>query len=147
MAAPETEARAALKSLIESAFSAEGFTVANDHLHESLGNKGTRIGVSPNRSSPTSSNNFVLEMQIFVQFYAKYKLEIDPLQSVDPATIEGYAERFREALRTGDPNTSRVWYFQLTNLNYPLDPTGNKTRFEATVVARGNNTALLESSA
>lgn len=145
--APETQARQALITLLTSAFAAEGFSVSSDYLHASIGADGTKIGVSPLRSNPGNRDNNVLEMQIFVQFYGKYKLMVDPKQKVDPSAIEGYAERFREALRTADPKTGSVWYYQLTSVNYPLDPTDNKTRFEATVVARGNNTALLETSA
>lgn len=145
--APETQARQALKTMLQAAYSAENFSVSDDYLHASIGNKGTRIGTSPIRSQPASRDNNVLEMYIFVQFYGKYNLEIDPKQSVDPSVIEGYAERFREAIRTSDPNTGSVWYFSLANMNFPLDPTDNKSRFEATVLARGNNTALLETSA
>lgn len=144
--APETQARQALISLLTTTFAAEGFSVSSDYLHASVGSEATRIGVSPLRSNPGNRDNNVLEMTLFVQFYGKYRLRIDPNQRVDPGVIEGYVERFREALRTGDPNTSSVWYFQLTSVNYPLDPTDNKSRFEATVMARGNNTALLETS-
>lgn len=144
--APETEARATLKSILQATFTVDGFTVQDDHLHESLGIEGTRIGTSPVRTVPSSRDNSVAEMFILVQFYGKWNPRIDPNQSVDPATIEGFADRFRKALRTGDPNTDGVWYFALQSITYPEDPTGNKTRFEATVIARGNNTALLETT-
>lgn len=142
--APETTARLALINVIQTEFATEGFVVKGDHLHESLGMKGTVIGVSPNRSRPNNSRYIELETTILVQFYGKWDKNVNPEQSVDPTKIETYAERFRRALRTGDPNGNSVWFFNLSDVNYPADPTGNKTRFEATVVAVGSNPALIE---
>jgi hypothetical protein len=146
LTAPETQARTALNTLITRTFSAEGFPVANDRLHGSLGSEGTRIGISPVQSRPRTGNSYALRMEILVQFYGKWNKEINPNQKVDPAKIEGFAERFRQALRTGDPDTSSVWYFSLDRMSFPPDPTGNITRFEATIEALGNNTALLETT-
>lgn len=144
--APETLARASLKSVIDTEFAADGFSAVNDRLHGSLGWKGTRIGVSPDRSEPRTQDMAVLRCRILVQFYARWNKEINPEQSVDPVKIETYAERFRRALRTGDPNQNGLWYFRLLSVNYPPDPTGNITRFEATVEAVGNNSALIETT-
>lgn len=126
-------------------FAAEGFPVKDDKLHRSLGAKGTVLGVYANRATASPRNRMVNEMEVVVQFYGKYDLKVDPEQTVSPSKIEGFADRFRNALRTRqpDPNTSAVWYFTLERIEYPDDPTGNKTRFEATLVARGNNGALL----
>jgi hypothetical protein len=145
--APETEARAALKAVIDTEFATEGFTAANDRLHGSLGWKGTVIGLSPIQAAPQVQEQAVLRSRIMVQFYGKWDKKIDPTQSVDPVTIETYAERFRNAIRTGDPDSNSVWFFRLISIQYPPDPTGNITRFEATVEAVGNNSALYETSA
>lgn len=145
--APETEARKALITALETEFAADQFPVRDDKLHASLGDQGTLIGVYPERSTASPGDNYVNEYDIVVQFYGKYNLEVERAQTVSPATIETFAERFRRALRVDvDPRTGPVWYFSLLRINYPDDPTGNKTRFEATVLARGNNSALLETS-
>lgn len=143
--APETEARLQLIDLINAEFTPEGYSAIGDRLHESLGDKGTRIGVSPQRARPTRDEN-VLGTELLVQFYGKWDKDINPEQVVNPTKVETYAERFRRALRTSDPKTGRVWFFRLTSMDYPEDPTGNKSRFEATVVAVGENSALIESS-
>lgn len=144
--APETEARERIKQLLTTEYAAEGFQVLDDRLDESLGSTGTRIGVSPITSRPMPSNENVLATAILVQFYGKYKLAIDPKTKVDPAIIETYAERFRRAIRTGDPKTPGVWFFKVLEVNFVNDPTGNKSRFEAQILAYGNNSALLETS-
>lgn len=144
--APETVASLALAAMIEAEFAAEGFKVKQDKLHGSVGHLGTTIGVYPQRTASSSANRYVSEMTLVVQFYAKYTLKIDPEQAVNPAIIAGFADRFRNALRTAnpDPNTSGVWYFTLDRVDYVPDPTGNISRFEATLVARGNNGALIQ---
>lgn len=146
--APETEARAALKALLTSTFGADtpAPQISDDRLHESLGSKGTRIGTYPVRARPRLNNQLVMESEIVVQYFGRWRKEINPEQKVDPAITETVAERFRRALRTGDPNSGRVWYFELQSLEYPPDPTGNITRFVATVIARGDNPALIETT-
>jgi len=143
---PSTAARAALKALIEAEFAVEGFTVADDHLHESIGWEGTRLATSPLRERPLAKDNAVLICEIKFQFYGKWKKEIDPETKVNPAKIENYAERFRRAIEAGDPHTSSVWYFNLLEIAYVHDPTGNKTRFEARVDAVTSNSAIWETS-
>lgn len=144
---PSTEARAALKAIIDAEFAVEGFTVLNDRLHESLGNNGTRLGISPNRERLLSGNDTVLTVEIFFQFYGKWNEEIDPTTKVDPAKFENYAERFRRAIEAASHvGDSHLWYFRLLEVNYPPDPTGNKSRFEATLLGYGNNAALVEST-
>jgi hypothetical protein len=145
MAAPETEARNALIAMLAAEFAAEEFPIRDDKLHRSLGSKGTILGVYPERMVASPRDRYVSEMGLVVQFYSKYDLKVDPQQTVSPAKIEGFADRFRNALRTSnpDPNSPGVWYFTLERIEYPDDPTGNKTRFEAHLTARGNNGALL----
>lgn len=145
MPAPETEARTALIALLAAEFAPEQFPIKDDKIHRSLGAAGTVLGVYPLRTSSSPRDRYVSEMELVVQFYGRYDLKVDPKQTVSPTTIETFADRFRNALRTRnpDPNSPGVWYFTLERIEYMDDPTGNKTRFEATLIARGNNGALL----
>lgn len=145
MAAPETDARNALIALLAAEFSAEQFPIKDDKLNRSLGSKGTIMAVYPERTVSSTRDRYVNEMSLVVQFYGRYDLRVDPQQTVSPSKVEAFADRFRNALRTRnpDPNSPGVWYFTLERIEYPDDPTGNKTRFEAHLTARGNNGALL----
>lgn len=142
MTPPETEARAALFTALQSVFPA--IDIRNDRLHASLGDTAPVIGVYPDETPANPREKFVNEMRIIVQFFEKYEKIVDRQQTVDPAKIEKSAEEFRKMIKSVDPKTSGVWYFELTRIQYPPDPTGNITRFVAQVTARGNNTALLE---
>jgi hypothetical protein len=145
--APETQAREALITMLRTTFAGDQFPVKDDKLHASLGDSGTIIGVYPERTTASSRDNYVNEYELVVQFYGSYTLEVNREQNVSPSIIERQAERFRQAIRSGvDPRTGAVWYFNVTRISYPDDPTGNKTRFEATILARGNNSALIETS-
>lgn len=145
--APETSARDALILLLSTEFGPDQFPVKSDKLHGSLGSDGTVIGVYPERMVSNPSQRLEAQYPLVVQFYGKYTLKVDPKQTVDPRWIEERAERFRRALRTiTDPRTGEVWYFNLERVEYPDDPTGNKSRFEAYLTARGNNTALIETT-
>lgn len=146
---PATQARSQLKTIIDGEFVADGSAPAclNDRLHESLGRDGTRLGLSPRRERPMPSSNVVQEIEIFFQFYGKWVDNIDPNQKVDPAKIENLAERFRRAIQAHRPTgDDQVWYFNIVDLQYPQDPTGNITRFEAVIRAFGNNSALVETT-
>lgn len=145
---PETQAREAMIALLGTEFAPEQFPVRDDKLHASLGSKATTLGVYCARTISSPRDRYVSEIEVVVQFYARYDLRVDPEQTVSPKPIEAFAERFRQALQAGssDPNTGSVWYFTLERIDYPDDPTGNKTRFEAYLRARGNNTALVETT-
>lgn len=148
MTPPETLAREQLRDMLAAEYAAEQFPVRDDKLHGSLGANGTVLGVYPERTPSSTRDRLVNEMEIIVQFYGKYDLKVDPTQTVSPSWIEAHAERFRNALRTiTDTGTGQVWYYTLERIEYPDDPTGNKTRFEAYIRARGNNTALVETVA
>lgn len=144
--APETEARNLLITLLKETYAAEQFPVRSDKLHRSLGDGGTVIGVYTN-STAHARDALVGEINITVQFYGHYKLEVNREQTVDPAVIEAYAERLRATIRANKslPHTPGVWYMNVERTLYPEDPTGNQTRYEMTIRAYGNNTALLES--
>lgn len=144
---PLTEARAAIKAIMEAEFAAEAFPVRDDHIHESLGHEGTVIGISPIRSILFPGDANTRQHEVKVQFYGRWKKEIDAETRVDPVTVETYAERFLRAIQSTDVvGSQRVWYFMVTELTFPHDPTGNKTRFEATVVSYGDNSSILETT-
>jgi hypothetical protein len=145
--APETQAREALITALRAEFAVDGFPVRDDKLHSSLGDDRTVLGVYPERSTASSNDKLVNQYELVVQFYGKYNLEVNREETVSPAVIESFAERFRQSIRTGvDLKTGSVWYFDLLRIGYPPDPTGNVSRFEAVLVARGNNSALVETS-
>lgn len=139
-----------LKDIIEEEFSAEGFTVILDNLHESLGRKRVDIGIAPVEDVVMPSNNIVQHTTVEVRFFDLWKQEISPETLVNPSRIAGFAERFRKAIRESDgrtdPATGQTWFFQLVRIGYPNDPTGNKTRFVATIRGWGNNNALFETT-
>lgn len=125
----------------------EQIVAIHDKLHESLGLEGVEVGISPMRQVPQPGQRNVMETYVFVQFYDLWEKEVDPEQQVDPRRITGFAHRFMQAVeraQAGVPGTSEAWYFDVDSVTYVDDPTGNKTRFEATVRARGDNAAMFE---
>lgn len=143
---PATIARTKLLAVLQAEFGSDaGTVVVSDILHKSLGRDGrTRIGISPAMENPLSSNEAVMVYTMLVQFYGPWKDKIDPNQTVDPTLIETKAERFKRAVRGNDPDVDTAWYFKVNQIQYPHDPTGNATRFEARVQCVGTNTALIE---
>lgn len=144
--APITIARNKLISVLTTEFAAEGWAATSDILHKSLGRDGrTRIAVSPLSETP-GGNKLLMQYNMLVQFYGGWKDEIDPNTRVDPSKIETYAERFKRSLYKNDPMAPTAWYFLLQDIQYPHDPTGNATRFEARVLAYGENSMLIETT-
>lgn len=138
----ETETREALKIAMGEIY--PGVVVKGDKLHGSLGTEDAIIGIYPKRTRPWGRDHNVLDCEVVVQYFNNYNLEVNPNESVDPAIIESKVDVLREKLKERiEPATSNCWYFEITEVNYPDDPTGNKSRFEATVLARGNNTAMI----
>jgi hypothetical protein len=142
MSSPATAARKTLIGLLQAEFGNEGFAIRGDRLDPTLGFDGGVIGVAPDREAPNSNNRMELETVLCVQFYGPWSPETDPNEVVDPITIESWAWRFRLLIANYEQvGTSDVWYFLLDELEYGDDPTGNCTRFVASVVARGENPA------
>jgi hypothetical protein len=140
---------AELKTIIDTEFAAEGITAIKDNLHESLGRTRAEVGIAPVEDVVTDRNANVQETIVEVRFYDLWVQEISPSTMVDPSKIAGYAERFRNAVRVsqlGAAGTGRMWYFDVRRIAYPSDPTGNKTRFHATLRAYGNNSGLVETT-
>lgn len=144
---PYREIADALYTIITDEWSTEGFRVLHDRLHPSVGAEGTRIGISIDEEVPASGNMLQNNTSVLVQFYRRWDPDVDPSKRVDPRIIADDAERFRRALRSYSYNsTGTSWFFNLTGIAYPNDPVGNKTRFEARLVAHGNNSALIETT-
>lgn len=139
-----TEARARLKTIIDTEFAADGLIIRNDRLHPALGSDGNHYcGISPIGEGEYSNNAGLWTGQLMVQVYQAFDPQIEPLQEVDPASIEAWAERFREAAKNQvGVGTDDCWYFRLTEFAYPPDPTGNITRFHCSALAFGNNDAM-----
>lgn len=144
---PYAEAAEALKAIIDAEWSAEGWTALHDNLHPAQGDQGVRIGIAPEEETPRAGNMVMTDIIITVKFYTRWDADVDYTKKVDPRVIAAHAERFRAAIRNAsEPGTAGVWYFNLMRIRYPNDPTGNKTRFEADMVAYGTNTALIETT-
>jgi hypothetical protein len=141
---PYAEAADALKLIIDDEFTVEGYKAIHDNLHPAVGQEGTRIGIAPDAETPMAQNMVVQDIIILVKFYARWNAEVDPNTRVDPKKIAVFAERFRRALADANFMGNKVWWWNLVNVTYPNDPTGNKTRFEARIVAKGQNSGLLE---
>lgn len=134
-----------IKAVIDAQFNAEGFTAIHDCLHESLGQRSTAIGISPIRKVKMPRNQSVEQTFIWIQFYWLWKREISPETLVNPFTIAEYAERLEVALEAAQATvagTNAVWYYNVDSVEFPRDPTGNKSRFEMTVRAFGDTPGL-----
>lgn len=141
---PFTELAEIIETAVLDEFDDELYiTFQRDRLHESLGSDGRLyVGVSPNEDR---ADNIELSAEVMLQFYDAYDLEIDPQQQVDPSVVTNKAERMRRALAyVRTTGTDHVWFFDVTTTRYPTDPTGNKSRFEMVIRARGNNSGLIE---
>lgn len=124
-----------------------GVPIWHDKLHESIGHKGARVGISAGEQGAQSSNLLVLDTEVLVQFYGQFSLKIDPDQRVDPRIITGKAHTLREYLQSGPVNATDVhWFFHVDSTSYPEDPTGNQTRFEMKVRAKGWNSGIVETT-
>lgn len=150
MASPFETMATAIITAFNAEFGAEGFLMIPDRLHESLGRDATAVGISPVEDVSSTRNRLVQETWAEVQFFDLWTDEISPDTMVDPFRITEYADRFRRVLRTTkaqNTNTGDVWYFDVDRIQYPNDPTGNKTRFVAQIRAYGDNSNLVETGA
>jgi hypothetical protein len=120
----------------------------SDKLDDSLGSDGNYGAVYPYLEEPQLGQLNVWDSRMVIQLFLQWDKVVDPHQQVDPAIIEQMAERLKRALQ-GDPssgNTPHFWYMNIIRIEYPDDPTGNKTRLEAIVEASGQNSAIIETS-
>lgn len=139
------ELATALAQILNTIYAPEGLTAVHDDLHPSLGSAETVVGIAPERWQANPQNRTEKWTFVTVKFFHKWDKQINPSQTVDPAIIAEFAERFEQGIvtyRATNLGSGDVWYFDVDQIEFPEDPTGNKTRFHATVRARGNNTVV-----
>jgi hypothetical protein len=142
MSAPETLMRARIKEVVEDEFTVEGYEVGNDKLGRSAGKDGTVLAVSPVRSPENTRNVMMLEPEALLQIYLEYEPVPDENIVVNPDAIEAIADRLRRAFSAESGGTGDdFWFLRLRSIEYPDDPTGNKTRLEARFTAWAHNPA------
>lgn len=131
--------------IADAEFTPEGLVTEFDRLGRSAGFDGRdRMAVSVERAAERAGQVMVLEPEATLQLYLSYDATPDSTIAVDPRVIAAYADRLRAAFRQNSSGTTGdLWYVRLTRVEYPDDPTGNKSRLEATILANGNNTAAM----
>lgn len=134
MTPPETALSQRVKSIFATTFAAEGWTLADDKLLRAAGKDGTAAAVSPVLATERSNRVQELVVTVTVQLYLAFDPDPNENYVVDPNVIIGYADRLRRAMQSNSTGTTDdLWFLRLTNVSYPDDPTGNKSRFEATI--------------
>lgn len=150
--APETVLRARLIEALTAEFAPEKIKFLNDKLHDSRGREGSIGGVYPGATPTPVANELLVEPTVYIQLFGKWAADVDAKKTIDPTPIEEWAERIRRACRadggqgTTDGN-EHLWWYSVTNVAFPPDPGGNITRLLATVVGKGQNSALTETTA
>lgn len=146
--APETAVRRRLIDLLETEFASDGLEVRSDKLNDSLGLNGNIAGVYPGTAIGKRGQEIVQETAVFIQIFRKWDKEVNPNQTVDPADIEEWAERLRRAARVDNETGggAQLWFYEIQKIEYPPDPTGNVTRLLATVLARSQNSSVVETT-
>lgn len=145
---PSTVLRQKLIGVINAEFAPENITAASDRLDESLGWDGTYVAVHPDIEEAYERDSQVQLARVIVQFYGRWDKRVDPKQQVDPTAIETLAERFKRACHAASSyvGSQHDWFFQVERIEYPNDPTGNKTRFVAAVTGWAQNPSLVETT-
>lgn len=147
--APETALRKRIIEVLNTEFTADAIGFISDKLNSSLGQNGPVGAVYPGPAEEMMNQGMVLIVVSYVQLFHQWSPEVNPNQAVDPTLIETDAERIRRALHTADvtdPGTEHLWFYRVTKVEYPHDPTGNISRLEATVVASSQNASLTETT-
>jgi hypothetical protein len=132
-----------VKEIVETTFSAASWTVEYDRLPRAAGHDGRdRLAVFPEAAREVPGQVMRLAAPVVLQIYPAYEAEIDENQQVDPRIIVRVADELRSAFKdaSGGDNPD-LWYLRLTRVEYPDDPTGNKSRLEAYIEGHGQNQA------
>lgn len=147
-ASPYQQVAEALELIINNEFAPEGVVATHDNLHAALGQTRVAVGINPIYDQVNGRNTTAMEIWAEVKYYDLWTQEIDPTTVVDPRDIAAKAERFRQAVQAArvTAGNDQVWFFDVMRIEYPNDPTGNKSRFVATLRAFGNNSGLLETA-
>lgn len=143
---PSTAVRTRLKTILDAEFAVEGIVFQHDKLDESVGADGTYAAIYPDGEDPRFGQMNVTDANVVIQLFGQWDKQVNPLQQVDPTAIETWAERIKRALKAassyvGAPND---WYFNITRVEFPDDPTGNKTRVVVYVTSESQNSAVIE---
>lgn len=142
MAAPETVIAEQAKAIFDSEFTTEGFVAAHDKLLRAAGMDGeAHAAVSVNNARADNRVASQLNVEVLIQLYLGFDPNPDPNRVVDPRVIQGYGDRLRAAFdpQATSGTTSDMWYFTVRDIDYPDDPTGNKSRLEATLIGYADN--------
>lgn len=140
MTPPETAVRAAVQEIFADTFDDEGWTAADDKLPRAAGKDGhAEAACYPERAYGKPGQVIELVIPVVVQLYLAYDPSPDEYIRVDPGVIEGYADRFRVAFDDLHSGDSDFWFMGGPDFDYPDDPTGNKSRFEARVEGHAHN--------
>lgn len=146
--APETALRERVMEALNTEFEGE-VTFISDKVHDSRGTQGAIGGVYPGPSEEAFSNGLVLSATCFVQLFLPWTADVNPNMTVDPSAIENMAERVRRACQADDAEfegSAQLWYYRVTRVEFPPDPSGNISRLLATVQATSQNANLIETT-
>lgn len=143
MAEPATLLRQRVSTVIETEFTPESISVEDDKLLKAAGRDGrTRVACSPNWEAENPKNVNELEVSVLLQYYLPFDDAPVEDYAVDPTAIEAIANRIRRAIGAASSGTTDdLWFLRLRRIDYPDDPTGNKSRLEATISAWARNPA------
>lgn len=121
----------------------------SDKLNDSLGTAGPIGAVYPATDAERVQNVSVVEVTVYIQLFNQWTAVVDPKQVYDPDIVEAQAERIRrvaQAETIEGPNDAHLWFYRVTRIDYPPDPTGNISRLLATVVGTAQNPATVATS-
>lgn len=145
MSAPETEIANRIKTVLDAEFTPEGFVTEHTKLLRAAGRDGRdRLATSPNEAVEAPRVVVQLDVEYLIQLYLGFPDDPDEDRTVDPNVIVGYGDRIRRAFGPNSTGTtSDMWGLRVEGIEYPDDPTGHKTRLEATIIGYADNTASL----
>lgn len=154
MAAPETSVSERVAAIADATFAAEitaGDITATEHdkfgrsAGMELASGKARMAVSADEAREDFRRVIELVVPVTFQFYMAYDAEPDETIVRDPREIQALAARLREEFNETSGPGADHWFIRCKRIEYPDDPTGNKTRFTAEIEGRCANPAALPS--
>lgn len=145
---PLTAVRERVKAILDAEFAADQIVFEHDKLDDAVGTDGIYAAVYPDLEEPRFGQMNVSDANVVIQLYGRWDKRVDPKQKVDPTWIETQAERIKRALQAGGSYVGQPndWYFNISRIEFPDDPTGNKTRLVAYVTGESQNSAVIETT-